>query len=133
MQNMMIEFDEFAVGVYHAVDREKLVGHIPIELSSLMYNFLAANDNNSLRVIVTGKRAREVGFVAPATYSAFTKCEKTAEILEKELERRKQIFRHYNLTFKLSEKVALYPVVLVRVQTKTFIMQLFVYFLCFSH
>ena len=42
------EAKEFAVGVYYAVDREKLVGHIPIKLSSLMYNFLAANDNNSL-------------------------------------------------------------------------------------
>ena len=84
------------------------MGHIPIELS--MYNFLAANDNNSLRVIVTAKRAREVDFVVPATYSAFTKCKKTAEILEKELERRKQFFTHYNLTFKRSERVALYPV-----------------------
>ena len=86
------------------------MAHISIELSSLMCNFLAANDNNSLRVIVTGKRAREVGLVDPATYSAFTKCKKTVEILEKELERRKQIFSHYNLTFKRSEKVALYPV-----------------------
>ena len=34
---------------------------------------------------------------------------KMAEILEKELER-KQIFSHYNLTFKCSEKVTLYPV-----------------------
>ena len=40
--------------------------HIHIELSSLMYNFLAANDNNSLRVIVTGKRVGEVGLVVPA-------------------------------------------------------------------
>ena len=75
-----------------------------------MYNFLAANDNNSLRVIVTGKCVREVGLVVPAIYSAFTKCKKTAEILEKELERRKQIFSHYNLTFRRSEKVALCPV-----------------------
>ena len=40
---------------------------IPIELSSLMYNFLAANDNNSLRVIVTGKRVGEEGLVVPTT------------------------------------------------------------------
>ena len=89
------------------------MGHIPgigpIELSSLMYNFLAANDNNSLRVIVTGKRVKEVGLIVPATYYAFTKSKKTAEILEKELERRKQVLSHYNSTFKRSEKVALYP------------------------
>ena len=53
-----------------------------------MYNCLAANDKNSLRVILTGKRVREVGVVVPATYSVFTKCKKTAEILEKELERK---------------------------------------------
>ena len=47
---------------------------------------------------------REVGLVVPATYSAFTKYKKTAEILGKE------IFSHYNLTFKRNEKVALYPV-----------------------
>ena len=45
-----------------------------------------------------------------ATYSAFTKYKKTAKILEKELERRKEIFSNYNLTFKRSEKVAMYPV-----------------------
>ena len=57
MQNMIKEeakeFDEFAVGVYQAVDMERLVGHTPIKLSSLMYNFLALNDNSSLQVIVT--------------------------------------------------------------------------------
>ena len=68
-----------------------------------MYNFLAANDNNSLRVNVTGKRI-EVGLVVPATYSAFTKCKKTAEIRETELERRKQIFSHYNLTLNVVKK-----------------------------
>ena len=93
------------------------MGHIPIELSSLMYNFLPANDNNSLRVIVTGKRVREVGLVVPAAYSAFTKCKKTAEILENELERRKQIFSHYNLIFKRNEKVALYPVVFLLINS----------------
>ena len=40
------EFAEFAFGVYHTVDREKLVGNIPIELSSLMYNLLGVNDNS---------------------------------------------------------------------------------------
>ena len=52
------EFDEFAVCIYHAVDMKKLVRHIPIKLSSLMYNFLVANDNNSLRVIIAGKFER---------------------------------------------------------------------------
>ena len=64
-----------------------------------------------------GKCVREVGLVVPTTYSAFTKCKKTAEILEKELERRKQIFSQYNLTIKRSEKVAF---TFVRVQNTTF-------------
>ena len=42
-------------------EQKMLVGHVPIELSSLMNNFLKANDSNKLVAKVSGKRKREVG------------------------------------------------------------------------
>ena len=47
------EHDEYAVGTF------MLVGHVPIELSFLVFTFLRAHEDNQVVVEVTGSRKRE--------------------------------------------------------------------------
>ena len=49
-----------------------LLGHIPIEISSLMYYFLDELTENRIKAVVIGKRKREIGFVVPAKYTVVT-------------------------------------------------------------
>ena len=44
--------------------------HVSIELSSLLNNFLNANESNKLVAKVSGKRKREVGLVVQAKVTA---------------------------------------------------------------
>ena len=46
------DYNKFAIGVYKG---DLLVGHVPIEISSLCYHFLHNNKQNMLTTIVTGK------------------------------------------------------------------------------
>ena len=61
------EHDVNAIRVYlvnkQLEDKQKLVGHVPIELSRLWKIFLDANSENKLFAQVTGKRRREGGLV----------------------------------------------------------------------
>jgi len=76
-----------------------LVGHVPIELSRLLKNFLDANSENTCKLFaqVTGKRRREVGLVVPVKYSALTTKLSTAKILERELSERALKYTHLKL------------------------------------
>ena len=70
-----MEYDKNAIGVYRTPsesEQKMLVGHVPIELSSLMNNFLKANDSNKLVAKVSGKRKREVGLVVPTKFKYWT-------------------------------------------------------------
>ena len=97
-----LEYDKFAVGIYNENEGEKeLVGHVPVELSSLIYHFLNASSENKLTVEVTGKRKREVGLVVPAKFNALTKDKKIAEVLDRELSKRK---RRYISCFELKHE-----------------------------
>ena len=60
-------YDADSIGVYR---NNVVVGHIPIELSSLINHFLKSNDQVCLSAIPTGKRKFEHGLVVPCTYSA---------------------------------------------------------------
>ena len=87
------EHDENAIGVYKPTTKQSdlnktLAGHVPIELSRLLKNFLDANADNKLFAKVTGKRKREVGLVVPAKFSAFTTELRIAEVLEREISSR---------------------------------------------
>ena len=57
-------------------EQKELVGHVPVELSSLINHFLNASSENRMTVEVTGKRKREVGLVVPAKFNALTKDKK---------------------------------------------------------
>ena len=79
------------------IRRETLAGHVPIELSGLLKNFLEASNENKLHAQVTGKRKREVGLVVPAKYTAFTTELRIARILERELNGRAVKYNHFEL------------------------------------
>ena len=60
------DYDGHAVGLFKTPSRgenKTLVGHVPIEISSLIDYFLKADKSNSVSAQVTGKRKREVGLV----------------------------------------------------------------------
>ena len=73
-------------------DEECLVGHVPTEVSSLLYHFLQEDKGNSIKVKVVGKRTREVGLLIPATFIAYTENKRTAEIFDTELAKRRKMF-----------------------------------------
>ena len=61
-----MEYDRNAIGVYRTPsesEQKMLVSHVPMEISSLMNNFLKGNDTNKLAAKLSGKRKREVGLV----------------------------------------------------------------------
>lgn len=49
-----------------------LVGHVPIEISELINQFIEANSGNHLKVTVVKKRQKEVCLVVLAKYAAMT-------------------------------------------------------------
>ena len=62
----------YAIGTYLEVNTgSELVGHVPLELSYLIYTFLRAYNDNEISVKVTGSRRLEnglaVSFVVPAS------------------------------------------------------------------
>ena len=98
------EHDKNAISVYRitkqldvANQKKILVGHVPIELSRLMKNFLKANTENKLVAQITGKRKREIGLVVPAKFLAFTTDLCLAKILETELRKRALKYTHFEL------------------------------------
>ena len=80
-----------------------LVRHIPIELSSLMTNFLQAAPENKLMTKVIGKRKREVGLVVPAKYQAVTKTQRIANILYQKLTQKNDNLKNFEMTLKEDE------------------------------
>ena len=49
------EYDKYAVGLYK---KDLLVGHIPIEISSLCFHFINQDPENKIKAVITGKRQR---------------------------------------------------------------------------
>ena len=95
-----MEYDKNAIGVYRTPsesEQKMLVGHVPIELSSLMNNFLKANDSNKLVAKVSGKRKREVSLVVPVKFKALTKEYRLSKILDEQLQARKEKYTHFEI------------------------------------
>ena len=76
-----------------------LVGHLPIEISSLSYHFLKKSSENKITVKITGKREREIGLVVPANFVYIAKDKNCSIILEAKLEKRKTLFQDLKLVF----------------------------------
>ena len=83
------EYDEYAVGLYK---KDLLVGHIPIEISSLCFYFINQDPENKIIARITGKRQREIGLVVPAKIIFITNNKRYSEVLEKEFIKRKDKF-----------------------------------------
>ena len=91
-------------------DEECLVGHVPIEISKLLYNFLREDKSNSIKLKVVGKRKREVGLLIPATFIACTENKRTAEIFDTELAKRRKMFTTFELKHKPKRFFRAFPV-----------------------
>ena len=93
------ENDKYAVGIYKKNNdgSKELVGHVPVEFSSLLHHFLQASAEHCINVEVIGKRKREVELVVPAKYNAFTR-KKHKKLYKSCLElkhQRKNIYRMF--------------------------------------
>ena len=87
-----LEYDKYAIRIFKEHE-EELVGHIPIKLSQLIYHFLKESNENFVEPSVSGKRMREIGLAVPAKYAAFTKTQRTTNILHSELKNKKRKIR----------------------------------------
>lgn len=108
-RNEALDYDKFSIGVFKSKEEEnkmstsddlELVGHVPIEISSLLNYFLKADQDNKIHVKVTGARKREVGLIVPGKYSARTKNPRTARILDEQLQKKKEKFPTLELKHK---------------------------------
>ena len=91
------EHDEYAVGTYLEADN-KLVGHVPMELSFLIFTFLKACHENNVQVKVTGSRRLENGLVVPGSFLARTTSRAIATKFEEEIIRLKKLCTHMDIT-----------------------------------
>ena len=96
-----IEHDKNAIGVFKSGDKETLVGHLLIEISCLLTNFLKTAPENKLNAIVVGKRKREVGLIVPAKYVALAKNKTFTNILFNKLQGKKKNIQILNLMLLL--------------------------------
>ena len=78
------EHDEYAVGTF-IQESSKLVGHVPIELSFLVFTFVRAHVDNQVVVEVTGNRKLENGPVIPGTFMAVTRSRRLGAKLTRNL------------------------------------------------
>ena len=91
------EDDEYAVRTYLEADN-KLVGHMPMELSFLIFTFLKASHENKVQVKVTGSRRLENGLVVPGSLLARTPSRAIATKFENEIIRLKELCTHMDIT-----------------------------------
>ena len=108
------QYDEYSVGVFREQTGQKsLVGHVPIELSFLVFTFLTSDPGNVVLCKISGARKLENGLVVPATFivrtatfivrtatfivrTARKKIFKTEKI-KTEIDRYKNICKHMNI------------------------------------
>ena len=91
--------DEYAVGTI-IQESSKLVGHVPIELSFLVFTFLRAHEDNQLVVEVTGSRKLENGLVIPGTFKTVTMSRRLGSKFYEELNKVKQPRAHMDISIK---------------------------------
>ena len=103
-----MEYDNHAIDIYKSENSKSLVGHLPMELSCLLTNFLNAGAENKLHAIVIGKRKREMGLFVPAKYVAVTKDKRFAEILVNKLLEKKE--KHPNFELEVITNDVFYSV-----------------------
>lgn len=105
------EYDKFAIGIYKEIEdgENELVGHVPLELSSLLYHFLNADTFNFIKVTVIGKRKREIGLVVPAKFDCYTSNKKISTVLDEQLSKRKDKFKTLEVHHKKKKIYRKFP------------------------
>lgn len=107
-----LENDKFAIGIFKEKDGEtELVGHAPIELSSLLHHFLNADPNNFINVTVMSKRKREIGLVVPGKFDCFTKSKRISCVLDEQLHQRKDTYKTLELIHQKKSLYRKFPVI----------------------
>ena len=99
------QYDEYSVGVFREqTGLKSLVGHVPIELSFLVFTFLTSDSGNVVLYKVSGARKLENGLVVPATFIVRTATfivrtvrKKIFEKIKTEIDRNKNICKHMNI------------------------------------
>ena len=98
--------DEYAIGTYlEAYTGSELVGHVPMELSYLIYTFLRAYDDNEVSAKVTGSRRLENGLVVLGTFKARTPNRAIATKFEREILRLKELCAHMDISVETLRKI----------------------------
>ena len=105
------EQDKNAVGLYK---KDILVGHIPIEISSLCFHFINQDPRNKIKALTTGKQQREIGLVVLAKLIFLTNNKQFLEILENDLVKRKNKFPTLTLKFKKKGVYYTFPFHLIK-------------------
>ena len=105
------EYGKYAVGLYK---KDILVGHIPIEISSLCFHFINQDPGNKIKALSIGKRQREIGLVVLAKLIFITNNKRSSEVLENELLKRKNKFLTLTLKFKKKGVYSKFPFYLIK-------------------
>ena len=100
------QHDEYAIGTYlEANTGNELVGHVPMELSYVIYTFLRAYDDNEVSVKVAGSRRLENRLVVPGTFKARTPSRAIATKFEREILRLKELCAHMDISVETLRKI----------------------------
>ena len=100
------QHDDYAIRTYlEANTGNELVGHVPMELSYLIYTFLRAYDDNEVSVKVAGSRRLENGLVVPGTFKARTPSRAIATKFEREILRLKELCAHMDISVETRRKI----------------------------
>ena len=100
------QHDEYAIGTYLENNTSnELAGHVPMELSYLIYTFLRACKDNEVSVKVTGSRRLENGLVVPGTFKARTPSKAIATTFEREILRLKELCAHMDISVEKLRKI----------------------------
>ena len=92
------QYDEYAIRTYlEANTGSKLVGHVPMEQSYLIYKFMRACDEE-VSVKRTRSRQLENGLVVPGTFKAQTPSRAIATKFERESLRLKELCAHMDIS-----------------------------------
>ena len=105
------EYDKYAVGLY---EKDILVGHIPIEISSLGFHFINPDSRDKIKALTTGKRQRGIIFVVPAKLIFITNNKRFSEVLKNELVKRKNKFPILTLKVKKKGVYRKFPFYLIK-------------------
>ena len=86
-------YDNHAIGVYKQPKYSTLGGHVPIECSSLVDNFLNTDKENRLAAVVTGFRKLEFGLIVHPEFTDRMKKRNIAATLHQELKKKNEKYR----------------------------------------